>query len=189
MADQFYAVGSSSPFFNLLSLNGDVQVSRGYPLGQSPQNLDINEVKYYQGNIYFSSRGPFGLNTYVHDMNLNLSSAVGTVAGPNGLAYRGGISLFDSVQNSLYYVLNFGGGSTSQSNGFEIMRSGPTGKSCDVSYAGSATPLLLDNRQVTVKSDTVAMHGVLPGPAPVFTPLAWRSYQVTIAATENICGH
>lgn len=190
MADQFFASGSyfSSPFFNLLSLDGEVQASRGYPINQSPIGLGLNEVNYYQGNIYFSSSGYYAFNTYVLDMNLDLKSAIETVADTAATTARGGISLFDSAQNSLYYVCNFGAADDRQSNGFEITRNGPTGKPCDTSYSGGALPLLLNNMQIAVTSDTVAMKGVVSGPAPVFTPLTWRSYQVAVTATDNICG-
>ena len=190
MADQFFASGYvfPSPTFNLLSLDGEVQVSKAYPLNQSPVGIGINEMNYYQGNIYFSSCGDFAFNTYVLDMNLNLKSAIETVADTAATTDRGGISLFDSAQNSLYYVCNFGGGSTSESNGFELLRNGPTGKPCDTTNAGDALPLLLDNTQINVTSDTAAMNNVVSGPTPVFTPLNWRSYVVTVTATENICG-
>jgi hypothetical protein len=190
MADQFVENGytTATPFFNLLSLDGTLQVSRGYPLTGSFGGPEINEVNFYQGSIYFSTCGNFALDTYILDLNLNLKSAVETVADTAATTDHGGISLFDSTQNALYYVCNFGDVNPNPSNGFEVLQNRANGQSCDTTYSGDAIPLLLNNTSITVTPDTVAMNHVTSGPAPVFTSLTWRSYTVTVAATNTVCG-
>ena len=190
MADQFVENGyiTATPFFNLLGLDGTLQASRGYPLTASFNGPSINEVNFYQGSIYFSTCGNSAFDTYILDLNLNLKSAVETVADTLATTDRGGISLFDSTQHALYYVCNFGDVNPSQSNGFEVLQTRANGQSCDTTYSGDAIPLLLNNTSIAVTPDTVAMNHVTSGPAPVFTSLTWQSYTVPVAATNTVCG-
>jgi hypothetical protein len=178
----FYA-----PFFNLVSLSGDVQACRGYATTANGgvAGLAINEVNFYRNSIYFSTCGFYRFDTYVLDLNLNLQSSEETIADNDIGTDRGGVSLFDPAENSLFYLCNFGG-NYGVSNGFEVTRNDPVGTPCINTYVEGPFPLMLQNIQTTATSDT-AIQSVVAGPAPVFTMPGWRSYTV-LATTEVVCG-
>jgi hypothetical protein len=178
----FYA-----PFFNLVSLSGDVQTCRGYATTANGgiDGLAINEVNFYRNSIYYSTCGFYRFDTYVLDLNLNLQSSEETIADNDIGTDRGGISLYDPAENALFYLCNFGGNS-GQSNGFEVTRNDPVGTPCINTYVDGPLPLTLQNIQMTATSDT-AIQSVTAGPAPVFTTLGWRNYTV-LSTTTVVCG-
>ena len=178
----FYA-----PFFNLVSLSGDVQTCRGYATATNGgiSGLAINEVNFYRNSIYYSTCGFYRFDTYVLDLNLNLQSSEETIADNDIGTDRGGISLYDPAENALFYLCNFGG-NYGQSNGFEVTRNDPVGTPCINTYVDGPLPLTLQNIQMTVTSDT-AIQSIMAGPAPVFTTLGWRPYTV-LATTTVVCG-
>lgn len=187
MADQvFRNITGPSPYFVMLSLNGDVRLSRGRPAnGDGFWGSCLNEINWYQDNLYFSTNGNREFDTYVIDNNLQLKSAVKTAAAQDIGTDRGGISLFDAADRALYYVLNFGG-NWQESNGFEVTRNDATGKPCINTYVNPPSSLQLQDLHVTVVADKVDTTGY--GPAPTFTPLTWRPNPVAVIATENVCG-
>lgn len=189
MADLAFNVNaySPSPYFMMLSLDGNVQASKGLAkdlIGMV--GYDLNEVNFYQNNIYFSTCGNYAFNTYTLDPGLNLKSAVKTAAAMDIGTDRGGISLFDETDRALYYVLNFGG-TRDESNGFEVTRNDATGKPCVTTYTDPPPTLLLENVPIIAATDTLITSSGF-GPAPVFAPLTWRQYQVQVINTENVCG-
>ena len=189
MTDQLFVSGGLSPcpVFNLLSLDGNVVVSRGYPVNRAiAGGQEINEVNFYQNSVYLSTCGSYQFNTYVLDMGLNVTNSVVTVGDTDIGTDRGGISLFDSTEKALYYVCNFGG-YWGESNGFEITRNDPKGKPCINTYTKGPTALLLENTSITATPDTATLS-VSAGPAPVFSSLAWRSYNVAVTNMETVCG-
>jgi hypothetical protein len=179
--------GFSYPFFNLVALDGSLVTSRGYPVnGGNTVGLEINEVNYYQNNIYLSTCGGIQFNTYLLDQNLNLTSSIETIAVTDVGTDRGGISLFDTTENALYYLCNFGG-NFGQSNGFEVTRNGADGKPCINTYVNPPAALVLENLAITVTADT-AIQNVSAGSAPVYTPLNWLSHEVTVVSVNDVCG-
>jgi hypothetical protein len=190
MADQFVLNNGTEtfPFFSLVSPDGSMVTSRGEPvnLSVSTRGLWINEVNYYQGNIYYSSCGDYQFNTYVLDMSLNLKSSIKTIADNDIGTDRGGISLFDPAENALFYLCNFGG-NFGESNGFEVTRNDNMGKPCINTYIDAPTALQLENTSIAAAADTT-IQNVSAGPAPIFTALGWRTYTVAVVGTVDVCG-
>ncbi|HXD77478.1 MAG TPA: hypothetical protein VN616_06700 [Puia sp.] len=189
MADQAVTSGNvfAFPYFIKLSLDGSIVASRGVPVSMaSPARDQINEVISYQGNFSLSTCGNLQFNTYILDPNLNLKTSIETIAAEDIGTDRGGISLFDTATNSLYYLCNFAG-NFGESNGFEVTRNGPDGKPCITTYVNPPDALLLQDIQVTVIADSAAKT-VTAGPVPVFTPLNWQPHNVVVASTVVVCG-
>jgi hypothetical protein len=175
------------PFFNLVGVDGSLVASSGYPVNQgNTQALEINEVNFYQNKIYLSTCGGYQFNTYILDLNLNLKSSIETIAATDIGTDRGGISLFDTTQNALYYLCNFGG-NFGESNGFEVTRNDADGTPCINTYVNPPAALMLENTRITVASDTL-ISNIAAGPAPIFTTLGWRSYQVGVIRIDDVCG-
>lgn len=189
MTDQEFTPGGgfSFPYFTIVASDGSVVASRGEPFNQGASGaVQINEVISYQNNICYSTCGDYQFNTYILDLNLNLKSSIETIAALDIGTDRGGIALFDSVDNALYYLCNFAG-NYGESNGFEITRNAPDGKPCITTYTNPPDALSIQDLQVTVAADA-GNPTITAGPAPVFTSLPWRSYAVAIASQEVVCG-
>jgi hypothetical protein len=187
MADQTYVSTPIGPaqYFSLLSLDGNVLVSRGRSPGATGiSSFNLNEVKFFQNKIYFSTCGGREFDTYVLDLNLQLKSSVKTAAAVDIGTDRGGVSLFDQGDQSLYYILNFGG-NPGESNGFEVVRNDLNGKPCINTYKDPAV-LTLEDKHITVAADTLLT--VSAGPAVTFAPLTWKALPVSARSTENVCG-
>ncbi|HEY6900943.1 MAG TPA: hypothetical protein VI233_09885 [Puia sp.] len=189
MADQVFDGSpipvNAAPTFALLSLNGDVRVSRGRPYDAGGVwNSYLNQVNWYDGKLYFSTAGNYEFNTYVLDGSLNLKSATKTVGTQGNNTYRGGVSLFDTKDRALYYLLNFGGVSGGN-NGFAVVRCDAVGKPCTDTYSPPTT-LLLENTHWTVTDDKI--DTIQYGPAVKFTPITWTFSQVQVLKTESVCG-
>jgi len=189
LADQItlgYGYGDY-PYFMLLAADGSVTAARGRPNdGTNPQGITMNQVNFYHDSVYYSTCGDKQFNTYVLDANLNLLNAVKTASAIDIGTDRGGISLWDEGDRSLYYVLNFGG-NPGESNGFEVLRNGVLGKPCINTYTVPPGTLLLQNATVHVAKDAdISSSGIAP--MVTLSPLSWRSY-IVASHVEVVCGH
>ncbi|MBS1663620.1 MAG: hypothetical protein JST68_21435 [Bacteroidetes bacterium] len=187
MADQaFSSPLAPNPYFALLAPNGDVRTSRGRSSTAGGAWLyQINQVNWYQGNLYLSTCGNRDLCTYVIDGSLNLKSANKTIYVFDIGTDRGGMSLFDATDRALYYVCNFGG-NFGESNGFEVVRNDAAGKPCIDTYVNPPSTLQLENNHFSVTDDKI--DTVVYGAVFAFTPLTWRPNPVSVIQVEAVCG-
>jgi hypothetical protein len=175
--------GSSGyPYLFIVSKDGAVMASKAYALNQQVSWSRLNELNYFNHNIYLSTAGDYQFNTYIFDQTLTLISST-TTLGTNSVATDyGGMTVFDSSDNALLHVLNIVG--PNGGNGFQFMRTKLSGLSCN---QDNNPPVALS--MATVSGTVVPVTPQITTGTTVFSQtVSWTPETVSIASSLGACG-